>query len=161
MREILFKGKEINSDKWVEGYLVKISEDDYRIATEEDINWSYTKLGDYDGVMTCVNPETICQYTGLTDKNGNKIWENDVLCGHGNKDDLAKVSFGEFDVIDVETIDTVDRVEGWHTKPIQTDMLSRCLPFCLSMPLTDFYINRGEYEVIGTIFDNPELLENE
>lgn len=108
-----------------------------------------------------INPDTICQYTGLTDKNGQKIWENDILRGHKNDDDLVRVVFGEFNVIDVDTLKTVDRVAGWHTEVIETDALSKCEPFCLPMPLTDFYIKRSEFEVFGNIFDNADLLEVE
>ena len=114
---------------------------------------------DYRIVDYKVNPDTICRYTGRNDKNGNFIWENDVLRGHGNPKDLAKATFGEFYVIDVETLEKVDSVYGWHTEVIPTDALSKCEPFCLPMPLTEFYISRSEYEVIGNIFDNPELLE--
>lgn len=159
MREILFKAKRLDNGEWVEGfyhYTNYIYPDTNKLAFTKYFIMPINSQDAYE-----IRPDTICQYTGLTDKNGNKIWENDVLCGHGNKDDLAKVLFGDFDVIDVETIDTVDRVYGWHTKPIPTDRLSRYLPFCLPMSLTDFYINRSEYEVIGNIFDKPELTENE
>lgn len=81
------------------------------------------------------------------------------MIGHGNEDDLARVVFGEFNVVDTEILEVVDRVIGWHTEVIETDALSKCEPFCLPMPLTDFYINRSEYEVFGNIFDNAELLE--
>ena len=141
MREILFRAKEISTDKWVEGYLVKISEDDYRIATKEDINWSYTKLGDYDGVMTCVGPDTICQYTGLTDKNGNKIWENDVV----RKSDINALGYGRVRNCEV----SFDKLGYW----------------LLTTEYGDGYwlgsFDAAQLEVIGTIFDNPELLENE
>lgn len=46
-----------------------------------------------------------------------------------------------------------------HYEVIPTDELSKCEPFCYSMPLTDTYIKLNEMEVIGNIFDNPELLE--
>lgn len=88
-------------------------------------------------------------------------WENDILIGHGNDRDLAKVVFGKFYVIDVETLRRVDEVIGWHTEVIETDALSKCEPFCFPMPLTDFYIERSEFEVCGNIFDNPDLLEVE
>lgn len=108
-----------------------------------------------------IDPDTLCRFTGFTDKNGERIWENDILIGHGNDRDLSKVSFGKFHVIDAETLDKVDEVAGWYTEVIETDALSKCEPFCLPMPLTDFYIKRSEFEVFGNIFDNPDLLEVE
>ena len=89
------------------------------------------------------------------------IWENDVLMGHGNPKDLVKAVFGDFYVIDVETLEKVDKVVGWHYEVIPTDAISKCEPFCIPMPLTDEYIERCEFEVIGNIFGNPELLEVE
>ena len=80
---------------------------------------------------------------------------------HGNSEDLAKAVFGEFDVIDIETGSIVDEVVGWHYEIIPTDEISRCEPFCWSMPLAEYYINRCEMEVAGNIFDNKELLQEE
>ena len=104
---------------------------------------------------------TICQCTGLKDKNGKLIWENDILMCHGNKKDLCKVCFGEFKVIDIENMVAVDIVQGWYYKPLETDGLSKCEPFCYEMPITNYYIERMDAEVIGNIFDNKELVESE
>lgn len=136
MREILFRAKEINTNKWAEGYLVKISEDDYRIATEDDIRWSYTERDNYDGVMTCVDPNTICQYTGLTDKNGNKIWENDIVRSTIITERKAKVVYGDFNC------KCCHGVYGWTFDPI-----GEYSEIC--------DIRRPEtIEVIGNVFDN-------
>lgn len=78
---------------------------------------------------------------------------------HGNSEDLVKVAFGEFGVRNIETGTIVDKVVGWHYEIIPTDAISRCEPFCWSMPLTEDYIERCEMEVVGNIFDNPELLK--
>lgn len=150
-REILFKAKHehvvvANKDlegQWVEGLLW-------------DEDYIYSK--DLECEML-IDKNTICAYTGLHDKNGKRIWENDILMCHGNPDDLAKVAFGEFDVIDIAREETVDSAIGWHYEVIPTDALSKCAPFCYPMPLTDFYIKENKMEVIGNIFDNPELLE--
>lgn len=155
MREILFifRAKRLDNGEWVEGYLNPcVIVGKWHIFRIEE-NLSTTQIE--------IDSKTICQYTGLNDKHGRKIWENDILIGHGNNRDLSKVSFGKFYVIDVETLNRVDEVIGWHTEVIETDALSKCEPFCLPMPLTDFYIERSELEVYGNIFDNPHLLEVE
>ena len=59
----------------------------------------------------------------------------------------------------MESEEVIDSVIGWHYEVIPTDELSKCKPFCYSMPLTDTYIKLNEMEVIGDIFDNPEFLE--
>lgn len=150
-REILFKAKHehvvvTNKDlegQWVEGLLW-------------DEDYIYSK--DLECEML-IDKNTICAYTGLHDKNGKRIWENDILMCHGNPDDLAKVVFGEFDVIDIAREEAVDSVIGWHYEVIPTDATRKCEPLCYPMPLTDFYIKMNKMEVIGNIFDNPELLE--
>ena len=157
MREILFKAKRIDNGEWVEGYYLR---DQYHIGGEDII--FYRKDSDRFTVYTnIIDIETLCQFTGLTDKNGNKIWENDILMCHGNPKDLAKVLFGEFGVRNIETGSIVDKVVGWHYEVVPTDAISRCEPFCWPMPLTEYYIDRCEMEVVGNIFDNPELLQEE
>lgn len=66
---------------------------------------------------------------------------------------MSKVTFGNFGVIDAETLSAVDNVIGWQYEPILTDALSKCEPFCLPMPLTNYYIDRCEFEVIGNIYE--------
>lgn len=161
MREILFKAKRKDNGEWVEGGYaeskgktfigidISISIDVFEVFCTPIIRWIE------------VDPETLCQFTGLCDKNGKKIWENDILMCHGNSEDLAKVAFGEFGVRNIETGSIVDKVIGWHYEIIPTDTISRCEPFCWSMPLTKYYIDRCEMEVVGSIFDNPELLQEE
>ena len=156
-REIIFKAKRIDNGEWVEGQYAYITNP----LTEDGKPIKHLICNGTNIFNDLIDPDTLCQYTGLTDKNGKKIWENDILRGHKNDDDLARVVFGEFNVIDVDTLETVDRVVGWHTEVIETDALSKCEPFCLPMPLTDFYIEISEFEVFGNIFDNPELLEVE
>ena len=154
MREILFKGKKKDNDEWIEGYLLDGGmPGEKRIFIGKLVIGKWTVTADeFDEV----DPDTICEYTGLTDKNGKKIWENDILMCHGNPKDLVKVLFGEFGVRNIETGSIVDKVVGWHYEIIPTDTISRCEPFCYSMPLTKDYIDRCEMEVVGSIFDNPD-----
>lgn len=86
-REILFRGKHIHimdsnehlNGTWVHGYL-------------SDKNYIYDKS--LDGEFL-VDENTICQYTGLTDKNGKKIWEGDIIKYHFGEV-YAPVKFGEY-----------------------------------------------------------------
>ena len=128
MREILFRGKHMHvypenkhlDGTWVEGYL----------ADENHIN---------DGKCEfLIDPETICQYTGLTDKNGKKIWEGDILEGH--LDD----KFPE----DVTREKVIWHESGWKTEE----------PGCVDKEYLDEF-DTENFEVVGNVFDNPELLE--
>ena len=151
----LYRAKRTDNGEWVIGNLL--------LDTEKEKPFETFRIYPVDYVDLCriVNPSTICQCTGLKDKNGKPIWENDILMCRGNKKDLCKVCFGEFKVIDIEDMVAVDIVQGWYYKPLKTDALSKCEPFCYEMPLTNYYLERMEAEVVGNIFDNPELLEVE
>ena len=73
MREILFRGKQIDNGEWVEGYYVKaLDMYDKKIHAIFDIATTFYSFGETSG-FELVNPETIGQYTGFTDKNGKKI----------------------------------------------------------------------------------------
>ena len=124
MREILFKAKRIKNGEWVEGLLWK------KKYNSNNIFISCFPDKDDNEETYVVDPNTICQYTGLTDKNGNKIWENDVV-----KDNVV---FG-----------TV----VWDEKHVQFMIDDE---FDGHQEYTDWW---GEVEVIGNIFDNPELLK--
>ena len=67
MREILFKGKRVDNGEWVYGFLVKMW-GQYHIVDQNNENSAYM-----------IEPESVGQYTGLTDKNGKKIFEGDIV----------------------------------------------------------------------------------
>ena len=138
---------------WVEGYYAFIDNHHYIYTGNLCNGGLYVVAERFE-----IDIATLCACTGLEDKNGKLIWENDILMCHGNKKDLCKVCFGEFKVIDIENMVAVDVVQGFYYKPLETDELSKCEPFCYEMPLTNYYLKRMDAEVIGNIFDNPELL---
>lgn len=79
MMDILFKAKRMDNGEWIQGYLFLFWGKSY-------ILWGM--VNDSPDMIEVI-PDTICQYTGLTDKNGNKIWENDVI-KHYNKVEIGE-----------------------------------------------------------------------
>lgn len=137
-REILFRGKHVHAlsankhldGEWVEGYL----------CDEDYINTGESKR--------LINSDTICQYTGLTDKNGNKIWEGDIIKYHF-REVYAPVKFGEYQsCFDSTSTSHIGFYVDWDEKhDFRKDL--------------GYWIKLVDAEVVGNIFDNPELLEEE
>lgn len=149
MREILFKAKRKDNGKWVEGYYCKMSEttycfkEDYErkpvsehhyILQERMTDWGLPN----QIVQIEIDSETLCQFTGLCDKNGKKIWENDIL--------MARLDESYPEDVTYETVEW--NVAGWVTH--ETDSTDR-------QYLDEFDLEH--YEAIGNIFDNPELAQ--
>ena len=137
MREILFKAKRKDNGEWIEGYYaeckgkpfigidISISIDVFEVFCTPVIRWFE------------VVPETICQFTGLCDKNGKRIWENDVVwlvCD--GKEHIYQI------VWDNSELD-FKATKGEENYGTNYEYLLCC----------------DEIEVIGNIFDNPELLQ--
>lgn len=135
MREIEFRGKRKDNDEWVYGSLV-IDEDKYYIFQEINEN---IKRDDYEVYMLEVKPETICQYTGLKDKNGNKIFEGDII------------KFQTDD--DYEVYEKICKIVFEKAEFLVKDSKTKFGPKFIHIRLIE------ELEVIGNIHDNPELLE--
>lgn len=146
-RKILFKAKRKDNGEWVEGSL---------ISTENNSGFilqSRTKAFVPKGTNTfcssnCyeIDPDTICQFTGLTDKNDKKIWENDIVKCNKRTEGFAlykvvwRKDFADFGV-----------------EPMKPKFEAK-YPMGLSDGVT---LHGCDYKVIGNIFDNAELLEVE
>lgn len=149
MREILFKGKRIDNGEWVEGYYLR---DQYHIGGKDII--FYRKDSDRFTVYTnIIDIETLCQFTGFCDKNGNKIWENDIIsyqrdnddCPFPNKD--TKKRFGKVFYQGFRSTFAIGMGRN-GSRSINDD-------------LWKYVQNGNRVEVIGNRFDNPELLQEE
>ncbi len=119
MREILFRGKSRYTGKWYQGDLVTVA---------------HKRFIDDDIVKERVIPETVGQYTGLTDKNGTKIFEDDIV-----------------------RLYLVDDIEMGIIK--FNDIMCRFMFFTKDGSYS--FNNTCTFEVIGNIHDNPELLKGD
>lgn len=150
-REILFKAKRKDNGKWVEGYYVKFKlEPNTNLSDVIFIPFKADRNGEWGWIK--VDPDTLCQYTGLQDKNGRKIWENDILRGcqypylsDGNCNYYAEVIWFEnchaFGIYTFKNPKSNVRGISEGNTELMEDWISE------------------DWEVIGNIFDNAELLE--
>lgn len=128
MRKILFRGKRPINGAWVYGDLVQIPSQE---------NWYGISLQKPSKDVYTVESKTVGQYTGMTDKNGKKIFEGDIVQYYdtieGNICTPEIVIFGD---------------SGWQTKSIKCYVADELNPRVAK-----------DYKVIGNIYDNPELLK--
>lgn len=155
MREIEFKGKRKDNGEWVYGYIHKYDNAEQRgnvyiIPSHASVFYSYE-----------VFPETVGQYTGLKDRNGKKIFENDIMRHYNfrcfeqiyNIKNLYQVVWVEYDVSfslyfmsqgkAYNTNHIISKKRLWSERNIHHEGSAE------------------EHEVIGNIYDNPELLKLE
>lgn len=139
----LFKAKRVDNGEWVQGYYAK-GLDVFTDCEEAHIifepNTMFYSSGETDGWYK-VDPTTICQCTGLKDKNGKLIWENDICDRKEEYPEIVKYNNGDW------TLD-YSYLKGKESG------------YCYCN-LGFYVLERKCVEVIGNIFDNPELLESE
>ena len=150
----LYRAKRTDDGEWVEGYLYGIWERRY-------ILWGMTN--DVPDMIE-VDTSTICQCTGLRDKNGKLIWENDIVdfLGHKGKVMYECGSFGIAyrECIDWEEIESnICSVTGCDNAlyACENDNYISLWEIYWNFNDEDYSVNT--VDVIGNIFDNPELLE--
>lgn len=139
MREILFRAKRIDNGEWIVGCLLidYITGQYFLHALGNSINES-SKIGE-EGYLRFaafeIDPSTLCQYTGLKGKNGNRIWENDIVKIENSMN---------------EGIGNIEFYGGmWYVDGEPSNSLHDIVE----------YDDVAKVEVIGNIFDNPELLK--
>ena len=138
MREILFRAKRIDNGGWVEGYFAigkwYLDEKERYVILPIDLCfYPHCEINEWIEI----DPETVCQYTGMKDKNGNRIWENDIVRIENSMD---------------EGIGNIEFYDGmWYVDGEPSDSLRDIVE----------YDDVAEVEVIGNIFDNSELLKGE
>ena len=135
MREILFRGNRLDNGEWVVGYFCEFANN--RTGEQE----SYIQTVKQDGridLIHKVDPDTIGQYTGLTDKNGKRIFEGDIV----------KTS-------DI-THEGVIQIPG---ESFEIAMRKGCWAMVAGEDWDFLETNHECIQVIGNIHDNPELLK--
>ena len=149
MREVLYRGKAINRNKgyhrtkykngdWVYGLLSRLYDENFQNLPAEMTN-------EYGVSGIEIDHNTVGQYTGLTDKNGKKIFEGDICSSKGM----------------IYQIIWLGDKYGWFCKVLKS--ISCLIDTTMAFPLYQ-YDNRPEngyrqLEIIGNIHDNPELLK--
>ena len=141
MREILFRAKSIQTGEWIEGSLIT-SINRAWISSEKTDPQRLRSISNTDAIWRAIEiiPDTICRFTGRCDKNGKRIWENDILMAHLDESYPEDVTY--------ETVEW--GMAGWVTREASSTDRQYLDKFDLE-----------HYEVVGNIFDNKELLQEE
>lgn len=142
MREILFKAKRIDNGEWVEGCYVT-SDGKSFICMDIVEHYCVIALRWFE-----IDPETLCQFTGLCDKNGKKIWENDIIKYHFGEI-YAPIKYGYYqNCFDSQKTEHLGFYVDWTGDKCLRKDLGYWIDMVYAMP-------------VGNIFDNKELLQEE
>ena len=156
MNTIKFRGKRCDNGEWVYGYYARLRNEFkewHCIMTEKDASENYIKdCNGYNMIYTPVNHNTVGQFTGLYDKNGNEIYEGDILLWTRKNVHIEGRPLRDF----------AERCKIFYDDD-KCAFRFRCKLDCGSCSgLLDFSDDRADasyIEIIGNIHDNPELLE--
>lgn len=137
MDRYLYKAKRLDNGEWVQGVPFKVEGKWVLLINDNEnlLRAHYIEENMWTAEIYAIEVDstTICRCTGLKDKNGKLIWENDIVKINNSKGNVL-ITFGDFEII-------------------------------CTIPNEKYYKHRleydTEYEVVGNIFDNPELLESE
>ena len=157
-REILFRAKRKDNGEWVEGFSFKqqLESDVWCIGVNAISANDFSEIYGRNVDWFIIDPYTLCQYTGLTDKNGKKIWENDIVC-------VTHEKYQERDEMEVQPFfpEPKSYKRNYHVEFVNSGCCYGCRVRNKSI---HFMLNRNvifnhKVEAIGNVFDNPELLE--
>ena len=145
-REILFRGKRVDNGEWTEGYFFKSW---YKVF----LLWGMT--GDCTNMEEVV-PDTVGQFTSLCDKNGNKIFEGDIV-------KVTYIEQRQYQGVSYQDERSYVEEVIYNEKSACFMLKIICEDVPLYRPLHNFgsLANIKELEIIGNIYDNHELLEVE
>ena len=138
MREILCRGKRKDNGEWAYGYLYIRNDGQYEISF-------YSKYFDSERFTYDIIPETVGEYTNLTDKNDKKIFEGDIIKQINSYDKLEMTGFVRFSKSSQFVIS--------HTYTEKEN--------CYKRGMKKAFAIKTNCEIIGNIYDNPKLLEVE
>ena len=133
-REILFRGKLEYNGKWIYGDLLQYENGDVAIFGDKlsSFGCECTEMSKRDRVI----PDTVGQYTGLTDKNGNKIFEGDILSGQNCR-----------------------FVVKYDERQAEFVAVNSTLPKGFGLPMSQTWIDETNKIICGNIHDNPKLIK--